>query len=61
MTNSRNSIKPIRPEPAPERPRGRPDGSLYKMVTYPRAGYWVAYSRTTGDSPMVMIAMQKTP
>jgi hypothetical protein len=39
----------------------KPDGSLYKMVTYPRAGYWVAYSRTPGDSPLVMITMQKTP
>jgi hypothetical protein len=39
----------------------KPDGSLYKMVTYPQAGYWVAYSRTPGDSPMVMITMQKTP
>ena len=39
----------------------RPDGSLYQMKTYPQAGYWVAYSRTAGDSPMVMITMQKTP
>jgi hypothetical protein len=39
----------------------KPDGSLYKMVTYPGAGYWVAYSRTAGDSPMVMITIQKTP
>ncbi|HEX5708070.1 MAG TPA: hypothetical protein VFX96_12285 [Pyrinomonadaceae bacterium] len=37
------------------------DGSMYKMVTYPQAGYWLAYSRTAGDSPMVMITMQKTP
>lgn len=39
----------------------KPDGSMYKMVTYPQAGYWLAYSRTGGDSPMVMITMQKTP
>jgi hypothetical protein len=39
----------------------KPDGSLYKMVTYPSAGYWVAYSRVPGDSPMVIITMQKTP
>lgn len=37
------------------------DGSMYKMVTYKQAGYWVAYSRTAGDSPLVMITMQKTP
>ncbi|MCA1612818.1 MAG: hypothetical protein LC800_01440 [Acidobacteria bacterium] len=35
------------------------DGSLYKMVRYPKAGYWLSYSRTAGDSPMVIITMQK--
>ena len=39
----------------------KPDGSMYQMTPYPRAGYWVAYSRTPGDSPMVIITMQKTP
>ena len=37
------------------------DGSMYKMTAYPHAGYWVAYSRTAGDEPMVIITMQKTP
>jgi hypothetical protein len=37
----------------------KPDGSLYKMVKYPQAGYWVAYSRVPGDSPLVMVTMQK--
>jgi hypothetical protein len=36
------------------------DGSMYKMVTYPQAGYWIAYSRTAGEQPMVIITMQKT-
>jgi hypothetical protein len=54
------------PAPAPAAVLGsgieaRPDGSMYRMTPYPRAGYWVAYSRTTGDSPLVMITMQKTP
>jgi hypothetical protein len=39
----------------------KPDGSMYQMTPYPQAGYWVAYSRTAGDAPMVMITMQKTP
>lgn len=39
----------------------KPDGSMYQMTPYKQAGYWVAYSRTGGDSPMVMITMQKTP
>lgn len=37
------------------------DGSMHKLVTYTEAGYWVSYSRTAGDSPLVMITMQKTP
>jgi hypothetical protein len=39
----------------------KPDGSMYRMTPYPKAGYWVAYSRTPGDSPLVMITMQKSP
>ncbi|HLL71427.1 MAG TPA: hypothetical protein VK363_08340 [Pyrinomonadaceae bacterium] len=37
----------------------KPDGSLYKMVRYPKAGYWVSYSRTAGDAPIVSVTMQK--
>ena len=39
----------------------KPDGSMYMMTPYKQAGYWVAYSRTGGDAPMVIITMQKTP
>jgi hypothetical protein len=39
----------------------KPDGSMYQMTPYPQAGYWVAYSRTPGDAPMIMITMQKSP
>jgi hypothetical protein len=35
------------------------DGSLYKMVTYPKAGFWVSYSRTAGEAPITSITMQK--
>lgn len=35
------------------------DGAMYKMVRYPGAGYWVAYSRTGGDDPLVTVTMQK--
>jgi len=37
----------------------RPDGSLHRVVEYPKAGYWVAYSRTAGDSPLITVTMQK--
>ena len=35
------------------------DGSGYKMVRYPKAGYWVSYSRTAGKEPTITITMQK--
>ena len=37
----------------------KPDGSMYKLLRYPKAGYWVSYSRTAGDSPTTTITMQK--
>jgi hypothetical protein len=40
---------------------GKPDGALYKLVQYPQAGYWVAYSRTDGDEPLTIITMQAMP
>jgi len=40
-------------------PETKSDGSAYKMVRYPKAGYWVSYSRTAGNSPTITITMQK--
>lgn len=37
------------------------DGSKYKLVRYPKAGYWVSYSRTAGNSPMITITMTQIP
>jgi len=37
----------------------KPDGSMHRRVDYPKAGYWIAYSRTSGDSPLVTVTMQK--
>ena len=37
----------------------KPDGSVYNIVRYPEAGYWVAYSRTAGENPTVTVTMQK--
>jgi hypothetical protein len=37
----------------------KPDGSMYKMVRYQKAGYFVAYSRTAGDSPLISVTIQK--
>lgn len=35
------------------------DGSIYKKVEYPKAGFWVSYSRTAGTDATVTITMQK--
>jgi hypothetical protein len=42
-----------------EEPEAKPDGSFTKLIRFPKAGYWVSYTRTSGDSPMTIIAMQK--
>jgi hypothetical protein len=35
------------------------DGGIFKMVRYPKAGFFVSYTKLSGDNPMVIIAMQK--
>ena len=50
--------------PSPESVLGEPvqakqDGSIYQLKRFPTAGYWVAYSRTSGDSPIITVTMQK--
>ncbi len=37
----------------------KPDGSKYKLIRYPKAGYWVSYSRTAGNSPIVTVTLQR--
>lgn len=37
----------------------KPDGSIYKMVRYPKVGCWVSFSRTAGDSPLTTVTLQK--
>ncbi len=35
------------------------DGSVYKMVRFPKAGYWLSYNRTSGNSPLTTVTLQK--
>ncbi|MFL6255259.1 MAG: hypothetical protein ACJ74T_09555 [Pyrinomonadaceae bacterium] len=42
-----------------EEPQAKQDGSFSKLIRFPKAGYWVSYTRTSGDAPMTIIAMQK--
>ncbi len=37
----------------------KPDGSVYKLVRYPKAGFWLSYNRTAGSSPLVSVTIQK--
>jgi hypothetical protein len=42
-----------------EEVKANEDGSVYKLIRYPEAGYWVAYSRTAGDAPLITVTIQK--
>jgi hypothetical protein len=35
------------------------DGSKYKLVHYNKAGFWISYVRTAGDSALVIVTLQK--
>lgn len=37
----------------------KPDGSKYKLVRYPKAGYWLSYSKTAGDTPTISVTITK--
>ncbi len=37
------------------------DGSKSRLVRYPKAGFWVSYNRTAGDTPMITVTIQKMP
>lgn len=36
-----------------------PDGGIFKMVRYPKAGFWISYNRTSGSDAIVSVAIQK--
>jgi hypothetical protein len=35
------------------------DGSMYRMVRYPKAGCWLSYNKTAGNQPLVTVTLQK--
>ena len=64
MAISANFLRGARDIPTPNALFGgdvtpKPDGSVYKMVRYTKAGYWLSYSKTAGDSPMISVTLQK--
>jgi len=37
----------------------KPDGGIFKMVRYTKAGFWISYNKIVGDDSIISIAMQK--
>ncbi|MDQ1728030.1 MAG: hypothetical protein QOD33_155 [Pyrinomonadaceae bacterium] len=35
------------------------DGSVYKMMRFPKSGYWLSFSRTGGAAPLTTVTLQK--
>jgi outer membrane protein assembly factor BamE (lipoprotein component of BamABCDE complex) len=35
------------------------DGSVYRMVRFTKAGYWLSFNRTGGTSPLTTVTFQK--
>lgn len=64
MAISANFLRGAQNVPTPktlfgEELTAKPDGSVYKMTRYPKAGYWLSYSKTGGDSPLISVTLQK--
>ena len=39
--------------------QAKDDGSIYRMVRYPKHSCWVSFSRTSGNSPLTTVTLQK--
>ena len=35
------------------------DGAVYRLLRFPKAGYWISYNKTAGANPLVSITIQK--
>lgn len=64
ITISADFMNPGNSVPTPKQVFGadieaKSDGSVYRMVRYTKAGYWVSYNRTGGDTPLTTVTLQK--
>ena len=59
--SGRNNNAPTPRDVLGEDITARADGSMYGRKQYSEAGYWVSYSRTSGDPPQITITIQKIP
>jgi hypothetical protein len=57
--SSKNDAAPTALSVLGEEVSAAADGRIYKLIRYPAVGYWVAYSRTAGDAPVVSVTMKK--
>jgi hypothetical protein len=39
--------------------QAKPDGSIYRMIRFPKSGYWLSFNRTGGTTPLTTITLQK--
>jgi len=39
--------------------QAKPDGSIYRLVRFPKSGYWLSFNRTGGTPAMTSITLQK--
>jgi hypothetical protein len=59
MNGAREVITPL--QVFGEDIQAKPDGSKSRLVRYPKAGFWVSYNRTAGDTPMITVTIQQMP
>jgi hypothetical protein len=52
---------PTPPEIFGQEIMAKPDGSIYHMQQYVEVGFWLAYNRMAGDSPLITVTMQRIP
>lgn len=56
---SPNSAAPSAKDVLGSEIEAKPDGSMHKLVRFPKAGFWLSYSRTGGADAVVTIQLQK--
>jgi hypothetical protein len=39
----------------------KPDGSIFKLVRYPKSGVFISYNKIPGDNLMTVVTLQKIP
>lgn len=56
---SPNSTAPTAKDVLGAEIEAKPDGSMHKVVRFPKAGFWLSYSRTGGTDSVITVQLQK--